>query len=363
MKLYTWLSNIPFLRKSYVLKFLFVAFLGIHIPLIGIVIYILFHPNIISPGVLFTITLILTLVATGITLWILRKLVQPMEIASEALVRYGERGIIPSLPTRYTDEVGILLTNLQMRINENEDLLSEKKDLISLLSHDLKNYASTPQFLARFILEEEPSDKIKNYAELILESTTHQLGFLESFVALLRQEEAFSRTATENQEYRLDEIIGLIEKVSDQKLSNKKLTFRVVKEVDKIDVVMKEEYLQRVLMNLIDNAIKFSYTGSEILLYIMEENDSVVFVVTDKGIGFENSRKDELFEKFSKLSRPGTNKEPSTGIGLYLCRKIVERSSGSIYAESEGTDMGSKFTVILKKRNHHVHTPHPVKRD
>ncbi len=363
MKLYTWLSNIPFLRKSYALKFLFVAFLGIHIPLIGIVVYILFHPKIISPGILFTLTLVLTLVATGVTLWILRKLVQPMEIASEALIRYGERGIIPSLPTRYTDEVGTLLTNLQLRINENEDLLSEKKDLTSLLSHDLKNYAATPQFLARFILEEEPSDKIKNYAELIVESTTHQLEFLESFIALLREEEAFSRTATENQEYRLDEIIGLIEKVSDQKLDSKKLTLRVVKEVDKIDVVMKEEYLQRVLINLIDNAIKFSYAGSEILLYIMEENDSVIFVVVDKGMGFENIRKEELFEKFTKHSRQGTHKEPSTGIGLYLCRKIVERSNGRIYAESEGADKGSKFTVILKKRNHHAHASHPVKRD
>lgn len=363
MKLYTWLSHIPFLRKSYVLKFLFIAFLGIHIPLIGIVVYILFHPNSISPPALFALTLVLTLLATGITLWILRKLVQPMEMASEALIKYSERGIIPSLPTRYTDEVGTLLTNLQMRINENEDLLSEKKDLISLLSHDLKNYASTPQFLARFILEEEPSDKVKNYADLILESTTHQLEFLESFIGLLREEEIFSRSATENQEYRLDEIIELIEKVSHQKLQHKKLKLQVVKEVEKIDVVMKEEYLQRVLMNLVDNAIKFSYVDSEITLYIMEENDSIVFVVADQGMGFDNDTKEELFQKFTKFSRLGTNKEPSTGIGLYLCRKIVERSNGRILAESGGADKGAKFTVILKKRNNYVHTPGVVKRN
>lgn len=361
MKLYTWLSQIPFLKKSYALKFLFIAFLGIHVPLIGIVVYILFHPSTISSTVLFVLTLILTLAATGTTLWILRKLVRPMEIASEALVKYGERGIIPALPTQYTDEIGTLLTNLQMRINENEDLLSEKKDLVSLLSHDMKNYASTPRFLARFILEEDPSDKVKNYAQLILESTGHQLDFLSSFVGLLREEEIFSRMATENQEYRLDEIIKLIEKVSSQKLQNKKLKLTVIKEVEKIDVVLKEEYLQRVLMNLIDNAIKFSYINSEITLYIMEENDKVIFVVIDKGMGFENDKREELFDKFTKLSRVGTEKEPSTGIGLYLCRKIVERSNGKIYAESDGTNKGSKFTVILKKRNNYAHLSDPVK--
>lgn len=354
MRLYTRLSKIPFLRKSYALKFLFIAFLGIHIPLIGIVVYILFGPKDISVITVFSVTLILTLLATGATLWILKKLVTPIEIASKSLLDYSEKGVIPSLPTKYTDEVGLLLSNLQMRINENEDLLNEKKDLIYLLSHDLRNFATTPQFLSKFILEEEPSEKVRGYAELILESTTHQFEFLESFILLLKEEELISRSTLELHEYELDEILQLVGKVLNQKLDNKRIHLIINNETDAVALLIKEEYLQRVLINLVDNAIKFSYPDSEIYLTVMEENDSVVFVIVDNGMGFEPAKKDELFHKFTKQARVGTQKESSTGIGLYLCKKIIERNGGTIYAESLGIDKGSRFTLILKKRSQHV---------
>ncbi|WP_431245109.1 sensor histidine kinase [Flavobacterium sp. P21] len=67
--------------------------------------------------------------------------------------------------------------------------------------------------------------------------------------------------------------------------------------------------------------------------------------VTDKGVGFDKNQIEELFKKFTKMSRLGTANELSTGIGLYLCKKIIERHKGTLTAISEGKNKGAEFKI------------------
>ena len=113
MKLYDKLSNISFLKKSYAFKFLFVAFIGIHIPLIGILFFVLYAKNTISPDSILIFALIMTLLATLITLLILNKLIRPILLASKSLDEYRNNRILSELPTQYTDEAGLLMRNIQ----------------------------------------------------------------------------------------------------------------------------------------------------------------------------------------------------------------------------------------------------------
>ncbi|MFM2368584.1 MAG: hypothetical protein RL619_884, partial [Bacteroidota bacterium] len=68
---------------------------------------------------------------------------------------------------------------------------------------------------------------------------------------------------------------------------------------------------------------------------------------SDSGIGFDPKYKEELFRKFTNRGRLGTANEPSTGIGLYLCKKIVEKYHGKLTAESEGANKGATFSIFL----------------
>ena len=81
----------------------------------------------------------------------------------------------------------------------------------------------------------------------------------------------------------------------------------------------------QVIVNLISNAIKFSYFDSQVKVRIYNEDSRLVITVIDHGIGFNKNQIEELFKKFTKMSRLGTANESSTGIGLYLCKKIIER--------------------------------------
>lgn len=87
------------MAKSYTSKFLFVAFLGIHIPLIGLIFFLSFHTEELGRLPVFLITLILTLVATATTLFVLRALLAPMNAARNALGNYLSRREIPNLPS------------------------------------------------------------------------------------------------------------------------------------------------------------------------------------------------------------------------------------------------------------------------
>lgn len=345
MKLYHNLSQISFLKKSYAFKFLFVAFIGIHIPLIGILFFVLYYNHSISPTSILVFSLIMTLLATLITLLVLNQLIKPISIASKSLDDYRNNRKLSLLPTEYTDEAGLLLCNIQESIYEAESFINEKQDLIYMLSHDLKNFAGNPQGLAKLIISENPSDSIRQLAELICESTNLQFRYIENFIKLLQEQD---RVVKNNQEIRtivFPSILPFINKQVEQRLIEKNIKLSISLELVEAKLVLDEGLLVQVLVNLISNAIKFSYFDSEIKVRIYNENSKLIITVTDKGIGFDKNQIEELFKKFTTMSRLGTANESSTGIGLYLCKKIIEKNKGTLNAISEGKNKGAEFRI------------------
>lgn len=348
MKLYRSLSKIKFLRKSYVSKFLFVAFLGIHIPLIGLILFIVYFEESFSPTTIFFLTLLLTLLATTITLAVLKSLMRPIEMMSKVLVQYKIRKAIPNLPQEFSDEAGTLMQDIQSTINENELLLQNKQDLIYLLSHDLKNYIENASSLAQEIGAGEVSAEVKKYAELIVENNQKQSTFIKKFIEFLKEEEKIVKKEMEVTSIDFEELGMILREHFQQKLIHKKLELIVEKNVDSALLKIDKELLLRVLTNLVGNAIKFSFPENFIVLNFQKQHQQLKIAVKDNGIGFESSKSELLFEKFTKMSRRGTQDEKSTGIGLYLSRQIIKKAEGNFTAQSHGLNTGSEFVVSLK---------------
>ncbi|WP_428228864.1 sensor histidine kinase [Flavobacterium sp.] len=333
------------MKKSYAFKFLFVAFIGIHIPLIGILFFVLYYNHSISPTSILVFSLIMTLLATAITLIVLNQLIKPISIASKALDNYRNNRRLSVLPTEYIDEAGLLMCNIQESIYEAESFINEKQDLIYMLSHDLKNFAGNPQGLANLIINENPSDSVRQLAELIRESTNLQFRYIENFIKLLQEQD---RVVKGNQEIRtilFPGILPFINEQVEQRLIDKNIKLNLSLEIEEAKLRMDEGLLIQVIVNLISNAIKFSYFDSEIKVRIYSDNSKLIITVADKGIGFDKNQIDELFKKFTKMSRLGTANESSTGIGLYLCKKIIEKNKGTLRATSEGKNKGAEFRI------------------
>ena len=106
------------------------------------------------------------------------------------------------------------------------------------------------------------------------------------------------------------------------------------------------EHLRQVLVNLVDNAVKYSPDGGRITVHIEDLGATVRFLVSDEGIGIPASEQPRVFEKFYRLDPNLTRGVGGTGLGLYICRELVRRMAGRISVESLPGE-GSTFAVEL----------------
>lgn len=113
---------------------------------------------------------------------------------------------------------------------------------------------------------------------------------------------------------------------------------------------MDLERIEQVMVNLVENTIKFSDEGMEIEVEVQENKDDVLVAVKDQGIGISEESLDVIFEKFSTLpTSGGAGKREGTGLGLAICKGIVEAHGGRIWAESKEGE-GSVFFFSLPRR-------------
>ena len=111
-----------------------------------------------------------------------------------------------------------------------------------------------------------------------------------------------------------------------------------------------EHKLRQVLVNLVDNAVKYSPEGGRVELRVRSANGSCLIEVADEGLGIPLEERDRIFEKFYRLDPQQTQGVGGSGLGLYICRELVERMEGHLRVESE-PGKGSRFTVELPLRH------------
>lgn len=144
------------------------------------------------------------------------------------------------------------------------------------------------------------------------------------------------------------EFTGLIHQVTDNISSQ--LQAKEITVLDQIEpgllISLDEEQIAHVLQNLLTNAIKFSRPGGLIHLEAVQREDQLYIHIRDEGIGFDAVIGAQLFNRYT-AGRGGTHGEKSTGVGLYLARKIMEQHKGTILAESAGPDKGAIFTLVF----------------
>ena len=139
------------------------------------------------------------------------------------------------------------------------------------------------------------------------------------------------------------DLIGRLDKTADQKKI--KVQFECPSNLPKIDA--DEDKVAWALLQLMDNAIKFTPENGKVTLKIEAEDKFISIAVIDTGIGFPIEKKDEIFEPFHQLDGSSTRRHGGAGLGLSLVKKIVEAHGSVIYVSSK-PGHGSTFTFLLK---------------
>lgn len=107
------------------------------------------------------------------------------------------------------------------------------------------------------------------------------------------------------------------------------------------------DQLWQVFEDLLDNAVKFSPDGGEVRIRVQPDDHQIIVVVSDDGIGIPSDKLDQVFNRFYQVDEAATRRFRGLGIGLTLCRAVVEAHGGRIWAESPGEGQGSTFFVAL----------------
>ena len=341
--IYVRLSKIKFLKANYSLKFLFVAFLGIHIPLIIIVLISLSSISTFSKQSILLITLAATLVSSSLTLYFLKKLLWPLLEAKKALENYVTEKKLPALPVHFEDEAGILLRELQSTLEHLDYLIDEKKDITTLLSHDIRTPFNQFLALSALIILETNKTLINEHAKTIKEVSVKNLSVLNDILKLLK---------TDKQDSAIDSLVSLAEMIGTAcnnlatTANDKSIGFELELTSD-IRVIANQTLLIEAIANLLNNAIKFSYPEGKIHISLTKKEGVAIMQIKDHGIGIDETDKSKIFNRFTSFGRAGTQGEYSTGVGLYLTKNIILKHKGHISVDSEGKNKGTTFTVVL----------------
>ncbi len=221
---------------------------------------------------------------------------------------------------------------LEKRRKEQEKLNHVKDRLLSIIAHDLKNPIHNLQGISDLILQNslsrEESEFIIKKFKASAQNTSQMLDNLLTWSsAELNKAQKYPEKIT------LKHFIeGLFEQV-EYRASQKEINLiNAIQE--KIIITTDRNALEIVLRNVVLNAIKFSYSGQNITVQAEEKNGMINIQVIDHGIGIPEAILHKLFEADTNKSRHGTQKEKGFGLGLMLCKQLVEQNEGTIRVTS-----------------------------
>jgi PAS domain S-box-containing protein len=223
-----------------------------------------------------------------------------------------------------------------------------KNQLLDMVDHDLRNPLSLVSTASAFLLNEAgktlPEAKRADFLRRINSSSEFMLKLIDNLLDVAKIE-----SGRLDLELATGDLCGLIEEnlTMNRMLAEKKsIRLDFAPECSVPLFRFDRGKVEQVLNNLISNALKFSAPDTVVTVQASRVNGTVVVSVSDHGQGIPAEELDKLFKPFSKTSVRGTAGEKSTGLGLAICRKIVEGHHGRIWAESE-VGKGSNFSFSL----------------
>lgn len=254
----------------------------------------------------------------------------------------------------FADQAAIAVRNADLyqalrSANERLQQLGQLKDeFLQMVSHDIRSPLSAFIGLIDTLLADEKEKRLSpEKREQIL---THLIDRAEKTAHAAQESLSVAQIEAGQLVMKPEpvDIAGLLRTLDVQAPSGRELLFKTPQDLPMLQV--DPERLRQVMNNLVDNAFKYSPAGGPvdvIVEYDTAPEPFLTITVVDTGIGFTPDEQRYLFKKFGRICTNETAGIPGTGLGLYICRRIVEAAGGRIWGESAGPGRGARFTVAL----------------
>lgn len=247
---------------------------------------------------------------------------------------------------------------LKKKIEEERKLLKEANEYEKLrieffanLSHEFK----TPLNLIFSVIQllelklnqgiiTEQKDIIDKYLKILKQNGYRLLRLVNNLIDITKIDSGYFDLELTN-----CDIVNLVEEVTLSTIEyakNKNIDIKFDTQIEEKVIACDMDKIERIMLNLISNAIKFTKSYGNIFVFISEKEDKVVISVKDNGIGIEKQKLKIIFERFRQVDKSLNRNNEGSGIGLSLVKSLVEMHKGNICVKSE-YGKGTEFTVEL----------------
>lgn len=222
--------------------------------------------------------------------------------------------------------------------------MTNQDDFISTVSHELRTPLTSIRGFAQTMLSSW--DKLddtskKKFLEIIEQQSNRLIHLVENILSVTKiSEEKFILKKTDVNS-NLQTVIQLVK----QKYCDHNITTNLKKNISPI--ATDTERLQQIFLNVIENACKYSEPQTTITITTKEENNKVIILISDEGMGIDEKYAQKIFEKFSRIDNPLTRKIQGSGLGLYITKTLVEKMNGNISFKKleKGTEFKIEFPI------------------
>ncbi|WP_095414784.1 ATP-binding protein [Thermogutta terrifontis] len=253
-----------------------------------------------------------------------------------------------AVPLRFDDTGDVHFLVVVRDVTRTEVLDRVRRDFVANVSHELKTPLTTMKGFLETLLDgaiEEP-DQARHFTQIVFEQTERLERIVDDLLVLTRLDSATDQPL-ERQQVKASALIqGAIEQCQ-LAAERKNMTLKAEIVTDP-DLDVNPRLFQMAIVNLIDNAIKYSDPGKTITVRVEMQDKEILFSVIDEGWGIESRHLPRIFERFYCVD-PGRSRElGGTGLGLSIVKHVAQVHGGYVTVTSE-VGRGSTFTIHLPK--------------
>lgn len=296
---------------------------------------------------LLTVFLVIAVAALVLALFLSQLLTKPITALSRTMRRMGKGDLSVRVPVRGSGELRELAENYNTMAAQLERLDKTRNQFVSNASHELKTPLATMKIMLETMMYQP--DMPPELREEFMQDMNHEIdrltGIITDLLVLTRMDNKDEMTREPvNMSELTEETVRLLLPAAEKK--NQALKAEVQPDLTLVGDRIK---LNQILYNLMDNAIKYTPEGGEIRISLKAEDDSLIWVVRDNGIGIPADDQEHIFERFYRVDKARSRETGGTGLGLSIVRQMVKMHGGTISVHSE-PENGSEFVVAFPRK-------------
>jgi len=223
-----------------------------------------------------------------------------------------------------------------------------RSEFVANVSHELRTPLTSIKGYVETLLDGDYENKVisKKFLQIINAQTDRLNRLISDLLYLSKLETGSMEVVKKNIDAAslLSKVINVLRLVAKEK----NISFESYVHPSVRKICVNQDMLEQVLINLLENAVKYSHNGGVVKVEIVPHEDGIALKVIDNGIGIPANSLSHLFERFYRVDKARSRDVGGTGLGLSIVKHIVDQHRGRVQVESE-EDHGAIFTVILPK--------------